>query len=155
METNNNTVAEQPVVEPKRSSVGKLWVVVALLVGLIAGLLVSDLATLPRNTRPPPLRGVPVFNPEPSIRLHIVLTTVDVVMLVALLLVYVRTYSNTRANFAMGLVAVLGALFLQTVFSYPLILGTQGVILVPGTYTLLADFLTVGAYTVFLFLSLE
>lgn len=127
-----------------------------LLVGLIAGILVSDLATLPRSERPGPFRTtVPVFNPDPSIRLHIVLTTVEVAMLVALLMVYIRTYSNTRANFALGLVAVLGALFLQTIFSYPLILGTQGVILVPGTLTTLADFLTLGAYTVFLYLSLE
>ncbi len=70
-------------------------------------------------------------------------------------MVYLKVYSETRANFALGLVAVLSALLLQTLFSYPLVLGTEGVILVPGILTTLADFLTIGAYTVFLYLSLE
>jgi hypothetical protein len=156
METNNNNSGiDQPAVAPKKSAAGKLWVVVALLSGLVAGVLLSDLATLPMESREPFFRGVPVFNPDPSIRLHIVLTTVSVGLLVALVMVYLKVYSETRANFALGLVAVLSALLLQTLFSYPLVLGTEGVILVPGTLTTLADFLTIGAYTVFLYLSLE
>jgi hypothetical protein len=159
METknNNNSGMDQPAVEPRRSGAGKLWVVVVLLLGLIAGILVSDLATMPEGDRPNPFRnpGIPVFNPDPSIRLHIVLTTVEVAMLVALVGVYIKIYSETRANFALALTVVLGALFLQTVFSYPLILGTEGVILVPGTLTWVSDFLTLGAYTIFLYLSLE
>jgi hypothetical protein len=151
---NNNGGVDQPAVEPK-STVGKLWVVVVLLAGLIVGILVSDLATLPVSSRPFPFRGITQFNPDPSIRLHIVLTTVEVTMLVALVMVYVKVFAETRARFALGLVVVLSALFLQTIFSYPLILGTEGVILVPGSLTMLADFLTLGAYTVFLYLSLE
>jgi hypothetical protein len=155
METNNNSGINQPAVAPKKSMVGKLWVVVALLAGVLAGVLLSDLATLPEEYRDPFFRQFPVFNPDPYIRLHIVLTTLEVVLLVSLVIVYLKVYSETQANFALGLVIVLSALFLQTLFSYPLILGTQGVILVPGTLTLLADFLTIGAYTVFLYLSLE
>jgi hypothetical protein len=157
-EDNNNSSAEgnnPPAVIPERSKVGKLWVVVVLLIGLIAGVLVSDLATLPGDRRPPFLRDTPYFNPDPSIRLHIVLTTVEVILLASLVIVYLKVYSETKANFALGLVVVLGALLLQTVFSYPLILGTQGYILIPGVLTLLADFLTVGAYSLFLYLSLE
>ena len=155
METNNNSGINQPAVEPKKSMAGKLWVVVVLLVGLVAGVLLSDLATLPEESREPFFRRVPVFNPDPSIRLHIVLTTVEVALLVSLVIVYLNVYRETRATFSLGLVAVLAALLLQTVFSYPLVLGTSGVILVPGLLTTLADFLTLGAYTVFLYLSLE
>ncbi len=155
METNNNSGINQPAVEPKKSMVGKLWVVVVLLVGLVTGVLLSDLATLPDESRFSFFRRVPVFNPDPSIRLHIILTTVEVALLVSLVVVYVKVYSETRAHFALGLVIVLAALLLQTVFSYPLVLGTEGVILVPGILTTLADFLTIGAYTVFLYLSLE
>jgi hypothetical protein len=154
LETNNSGI-NQPAVEPKKSMVGKLWVVVVLLVGLVAGVLLSDLATLPDEFRSPFFRGVPVFNPDPSIRLHIVLTTVAVVLMVSLVIVYLKVYSETRARFALGLVAVLAALLLQTLLSYPLVLGTEGVILVPGRLTTLADFLTVGAYAIFLYLSLE
>jgi hypothetical protein len=155
LETNNNSGINQPAVAPRKSTAGKLWVVVALLAGLVAGVLLSDLATLPEEYRDPFFRQFPVFNPDPYIRLHIVLTTVEVALLVSLVIVYLKVYSETQANFALGLVIVLSALFLQTLFSYPLILGTQGVILVPGTLTMLADFLTIGAYTVFLYLSLE
>jgi hypothetical protein len=156
METNNNNSGiNQPAVEPKKSMVGKLWVVVVLLAGLVAGVLLSDLATLPDEFRQPFFRGVPVFNPDPAIRLHIVLTTVEVALLVSLVIVYLKVYSETRANFALGLVIVLAALLLQTLFSYPLVLGTGVFILVPGLLTLLADFLTIGAYSVFLYLSLE
>jgi hypothetical protein len=158
LETNNNNEnsgINQPAVAPKKSTAGKLWVVVVLLAGLVAGVLLSDLATLPERARAPFFSHVPVFNPDPSIRLHIVLTTVEVALMVSLVVVYLKVYSETRANFALGLVAVLSALLLQTVLSYPLVLGTEGVILVPGTLTTLADFLTVGAYTVFLYLSLE
>ncbi|HUI00874.1 MAG TPA: hypothetical protein VLX56_04530 [Nitrososphaerales archaeon] len=153
METNNNTGIVQPPVEPKKSMVGKLWVVVVLLAGLVAGVLLSDLATLP--TRNPIFRRFPLFNPDPLIRLHIVLTTVAVALMVSLVIVYLKVYVETKANFALGLVIVLAALLLQTVLSYPLVLGTSGVILVPGILTTLADFLTVAAYTVFLYLSLE
>jgi hypothetical protein len=135
--------------------VGKLWVVVVLLVGLVAGVLLSDLATLPEKSREPFFSRVPVFNPDPSIRLHIILTTVEVALLVSLVIVYLKVYSETKANFSLGLVIVLAALLLQTLFSYPLVLGTSGVILVPGLLTTLADFLTIGAYAVFLYLSLE
>jgi hypothetical protein len=155
LETNNNIGINQPAPEPKKSAVGKLWVVVVLLAGLVAGVLLSDLATLPERSRNPFFNRVPVFNPDPSIRLHIILTTVEVALLVSLVLVYMKIYSETKANFALGLVIVLSALLLQTVFSYPLVLGTEGVILVPGLLTTLADFLTIGAYTVFLYLSLE
>jgi len=157
LETNNNSGINQPAVAPKKSTAGKLWVVVVLLVGLVAGILLEGLATLPDESREPFFRriGVPVFNPDPSIRLHIILTTVEVALLVSLVVVYLKVYSETRANFALGLVAVLSALLLQTVFSYPLVLGTEGAILVPGLLTTLADFLTLGAYTVFLYLSLE
>ena len=155
METNNNSGINQPAVEPKKSMVGKLWVAVVLLVGVVAGILLSDLATLPEENRSPFFFRVPVFNPDPWIRLHIVLTTVEVALMLSLVIVYIKVYSETRANFALGLVIVISALLLQTVLSYPLVLGTGGVILVPGLLTTLADFLTVGAYSVFLYLSLE
>ena len=156
METNNNIGINQPVVAPKRSSTGKLWVPVVLLVGLVAGVLLADLSTQSAQATPPFFQHVPHFNPDPTIRLHVILTTVEVALLIALVVVYLRVYNETRANFALGLVIVLGALFLQTVFSYPLVLGLQGhVLFVSGTLPTLSDVLEICAYTVFLYLSLE
>jgi len=155
MNTNNNTISNQPAVEPNRPKVGRLWVVIVLLIGLVWGILLSDLATMPFEGRPAFFRGVPFFNPDPSIRLHVVLTSVEVSLLIALVVVYLKVYSETKANFALGLVVVLSALLLQAVLSFPLILGMGEVILVPGLLTLLADFFQIGAYAVFLYLSLE
>ena len=102
METNNNSGINQPAVAPKKSTAGKLWVVVVLLAGLVAGVLLSDLATLPEESREPFFRGVPVFNPDPSIRLHIVLTTVEVALLVSLVVVYLKVYSETHGQLRPG-----------------------------------------------------
>ena len=156
METNNNSGINQPAVAPKKSTAGKLWVPIVLLVGLVAGVILADLSTQSTPETPPFLRGLPHFNPDPTIRLHVILTTVEVTLLVSLVIVYLKVYSETRANFALGLVIVLGALFLQTVFSYPLVLGLQGpVLFVRGSLPTLSDVLEICAYTVFLYLSLE
>ena len=156
METNNNSGIKQPAVGPKKSRVGKLWVVVVLLGGLVSGVVLSDLATMPDQGRPGFFRGVPYFNPDPTIRLHVVLTTVEVALLLSLVVIYLKIYAETKANFALGLVIVLGALLLQTVFSYPLVLGLEGpVLFVQGRLPTISDILTISAYTVFLYLSLE
>ena len=156
METNNNSGIKQPAVGPRKSMVGKLWVVVVLLGGLVSGVVLSDLATLPDQGRPYFFRGVPYFNPDPTIRLHVVLTTVEVALLLSLVVIYLKIYTETKANFALGLVIVLGALLLQTVFSYPLVLGLEGpVLFIQGRLPTISDILTISAYTVFLYLSLE
>lgn len=135
---------------------GKLWVVVVLLVGLVSGVLLADLATQPAEGRPRFFSGVPYFNPDPTIRLHVILTTVEVALLVSLVVIYLKVYAETKANFSLGLVIVLGALLLQTVFSYPLVLGLEErVLFVQGSLPTLSDILTISAYTVFLYLSLE
>jgi hypothetical protein len=155
MNTNENTIVNPPAVGPEKSKVGKLWVAIVLLVGVVWGVLLSDLAAEPQEGRFFFFRGVPYFNPDPAIRLHVILTTVEVSLLVALVVVYLKVYAETKANFSLGLVVVLMALLLQAVLSYPLILGTGAVILVPGILTLLADLFQIGAYIVFLYLSLE
>jgi len=135
--------------------VGKLWVVVVLLVGLVVGFPLSDVAVEPFQQRPGFFRLFPQFNPSNGIRIHVILTTVGVALLFALVVIYLRVYLETKGHFALGLVVVLVALLVQAILSYPLILGTGPVILVPGTLSLVADLFTVAAYTVFMYLSLE
>lgn len=156
MATNNNNNGTKEPVPDRRSVVGKLWVAIVLLSGLIVGVILSNLATVPTEIRPFPFKGVPYFNLDPTIRLHTILTTIEVALLVSLVVIYLKIYSETRANFALGLVIVLGALLLQTIFSYPLVLGMEGpVLFVQGRLPTVSDALTIGAYTVFLYLSLE
>jgi hypothetical protein len=156
------TSETEPVMTDKRSNLQKLWVPVVLLIGLVVGELISITTAQPagfefwqgRN-------GMFYFYfhqlpPDPAFGYHVVLTTVEVALLVSLVVIYARMYAETKANFALGLVVVLVALLLQAVLSYPivedLIVTPQ---IEPGFWSPVADVVSVCAYTVFLYLSLE
>ena len=139
------------------SYIRKLWVPVVLLIGLAAGEAISYGAEAGE-----PQGGMMFgnhFHPfptEPAFGYHVLFTTVEVALLVALVVVYVRMFSETRANFALGLVFVLFALLVEALLSNPVLedlIGTPA--LGPGYLTPAADVLTVCAYTVFLYLSLD
>jgi len=136
----------------------RIWVPAVLLVGLLLGALLSLVAPVPEEPRLEHLPGFffVTFTPEPLLQFHVLVTTIEIVLLVALLVVYVKVYADTRANFSLGLVVVLAALLLNTLFSYPLLLGLLGPVSVrPGDFLLFADIFMIVAYTVFLYLSLE
>jgi hypothetical protein len=150
-----------PSTEPpkKRSYVQKLWVPALVLIGLGIGELISYFSfTPPEYETFPGQMGFyfPHLQSSPELQFHVVLTTVEVVLLVALVVIYVRMYAQTRANFSLGLVIVLVALLLEALLSYPLIIGYYGTVsLEPGLSSPSADAFTVCAYAVFLYLSLE
>jgi hypothetical protein len=128
----------------------KLWVPLVLLIGVVLGEALSSSVPVVVRTR------FGIFPLEPGLRTHVILTTIEVVLLLALIVVYLRFYSQTRANFALGLVFVLVALFLNSFFSHPFLESLVGP--VPfglGFYVPFADIFTIAAYTVFLYLSLE
>lgn len=145
-----------PAEKPKKYS-NRVWVPAVLLVGILLGALSSLLAPVPEEPRFERLPGVFFsFTPEPLLQLHVFVTTIEIVLLVALLVVYVKIYADTKANFSLGLVVVLAALLLNTLFSYPLLLGLVGPVSVrPGDFIIFADVFMIVAYTVFLYLSLE
>ncbi len=136
----------------------KLWVPIVVLLGLVAGLLLYFWSSM--NTyynfgfeRIPFQSG---FGPETFGELHIILSTVSVALLLALLVVYARTYLQTKANFIFGLLIVLFALLLQALTTFPVILGiAEHQPILPEFTSNLADVFTIIAYTVFLYLSLE
>ncbi|HXW36814.1 MAG TPA: hypothetical protein VEJ36_02780 [Nitrososphaerales archaeon] len=134
---------------------GKLWFLIVLLVALGLGALSTLASVTPEE---PPGRRFPPFqfSARPLLQFHTFLTTMEVVFLVALVTVYVKVYADTRARFSLGLVCVLLALLLNTILSYPLVLILAGPIgLGPGSFLPFADILEVGAYILFLYLSLE
>jgi hypothetical protein len=80
----------------------------------------------------------------------------DLSLLVALIYVYARTYSETHARFALGLVIFLAALALQTFFGSPVAfvafgIGPGGL----GPLLSLSYIFETVALSVFLLLSLE
>lgn len=148
-----------PQATPRQSYQQKLWVPIVLLVGLVAGELISLAVT----TETPQYRfggGPPFFfhnfPTDPLFQFHIVLTTINVALLVSLVVVYGKMYTETRANFALGLVVVLFALLVQAVLTYPIFDSLIGPPTIePGLSSLAADVFTICAYTLFLYLSLE
>ena len=138
--------------ERKRGLSPAAWTLVVLAIGLALGAL---LALVPRPDRP----GGP--GPRPGMfetydDVDVVLSTVSTAFLVALLVVYAKTYSETRAPFALGLIVVLGALLFQGIRTSPLLFGAFGHALGSlGPFLLVADAFKAGAFAAFLYLSLQ
>lgn len=154
--------APDDIVKSKSAGRGlqKLWVPVVLLIGLVLGELISFVISRPFPGGPggPPGSTFPFhqFPPDPTFGFHVVLTTVSVALLISLVVIYGRMYVDTKANFALGLVVVLVALLIQSILSYPLfedLIVTPSI--EPGYWSSVADIVSICAYAVFLYLSLE
>jgi hypothetical protein len=144
-------------VSKKRNASTKLWVPVVILIGALMGVLAYFLSSpylvfvFPRF-----FTQDQIIAAEFYLELNIILSTVSISLLVALLIVYARTYKFTRANFVLGLLVVLLALLLQNLSTYPLLYPF--IYHTPLVITLappVAELFTIIAYTVFLYLSLE
>jgi hypothetical protein len=141
---------------PQKTSTGRALVVVPLVlaVGVLAGIALSYVVPLPFGFGPflPP----PFAQFRNLIIVHMVLSTVIISLQVALVLVYLKVYAETGGRFALGILVVMSALLLQSLFQYPLLLGFVGRYDIDfGPYLSLADLFTIVAYTIFLYLSLD
>jgi len=141
---------------PKKGKMlSKLWVPIVLFVGALIGIIsyeiASESAEFPRFGR-----FGQQFGPDLYLEFHVILSTIGMALLVALIIIYARTYLQTKANFILGLLVVLFALLLQSLLSYPILLELE---VAPGFaiafFSPVADVFTIIAYTVFLYLSLE
>ena len=140
-----------PTVQRKRIS--RLWVPIVLLLGTTLGGLLSLFIPAVEPFR---RFGFGPFNEQPILQFHVVLATIEVALLIALMVVYVRIFVETNANFALGLVVVLLALLTHSLLQNPLLLGLAGPVPIgPGAFLPFADIFTIFAYTLFLYLSLE
>lgn len=133
--------------------VNRLLVPLVISVGVFFGVLFSYLLPLPPNIGPFAVFADRIRN---AIILDMVFSTVSISLLVALVIVYLRIYARTGARFALGILVVMMALLLQAIIKNPLVLSFVGRI--PGSfgfYLSFADVLSVAAYSIFLYLSLE
>ncbi len=140
--------------EPPVSRLGSLARV--LLVALGGGIIGLAITFLVRPMPGPPgPHGVAAPTPH-LLLLSGAIAGIDLALLVALVAVYLRTYLDTRARFAAGLVVFLVALLLQTFVTAPFIVGAFG-FGVGGLWPFLFASSLFGAVAlaVFLFLSLE
>jgi hypothetical protein len=133
----------------------EIWVPIVVLVGVLVGLMI-DLLSRPNFGGPRPPFEPYSFRFELIGDFHVILSTTGIALIIALLVVYARTYSETKGNFALGLLVVLSALLFQAALSYPVTFGfVERVSFRPGFSSPIADLFMITAYTVFLYLSLE
>ena len=142
----------------KGTQISKVWVPVILVLAILLGLVLAE--TIPSPPACPSGYYCPpeyffLLSVHGALMLHVILSTIEIVLLVSLVAVYIRVYAETRANFSLGLIIVLGALFVHSVLSYPLVVNDIGSILYgSGLFFPYTDLLTIIAYSVFLYLSL-
>jgi hypothetical protein len=144
--------------KPKGNVPSRLWVPAVIIIGGVVGTMIYLwLSSIPPFNYPLPFRqeiGLVKF--QAYLALHTILSTVAISLLVALLVVYGRTYITTKANFMLGLVVMLYALLLQSVLSNPVFsILIDRTLFFPGFSSPLSDIFMVVAYAVFLYLSLE
>ncbi len=138
----------------KGSGATKIWVPIVLIAAILLG--VAFALTIPSPSMKFGPESFFLLSVQRALMLHVILSTAEIVLLTSLVVVYVRVYSETRASFSFGLVIVLGALLVHSILSYPLVVNDIGPILLgSGLFFPYTDLLTIIAYTVFLYLSLE
>ena len=146
------TETDRPPAVAARGWDPALWVGIVLAVGLAAGAVLGWLLPVPHGAGPPSPPPPPAW----STRLGVTISTLDLVLLLSLLVVYVRSYLRTRAPYTLGLAVFLGVLFVESAVSSPLLFSAFG--LSPGP---LGRFLDAGgillsaALGLFLYLSLQ
>jgi hypothetical protein len=163
-------VAQSPVDSDDSSKAGRrsfrslIWVFIIILIGIVTGIFSFILITphigivlkTPVSEIIFPLPGNLVY----YLAWHIILSTVSIALLVSLVIVYTKTYSQTKANFSLGIVIVLLALLLESILNYPIYQVYIGVnpdvwLSGSGSSYFVADLFTIIAYSVFLYLSLQ
>ncbi len=144
--------------EKKIRGMSKIWVPIVLAVGVIVGLALSAVqSTMATPWRPPGHgHGGISLRFDTADDIDIVLSTVSVFLLLALVIVYSKTFRETKAQFSLVLVFVFLALLFQSVLTSPLVYGAFGQDSGGlGSFLLLADIFKIAAFTVFLYLSLD
>ncbi len=145
-------MAEQGGDEGGWGRLGWVFLVVAIGAGIGGILWVSHPLTAMAGPPPP---GGPAGSTNLG-RVAGVASLVDLALLVALIVVYVRTYRDTKARFALGLVLFLLALTVQTATSsLPLIRALGFGFGALGGFFLVSAVFESLALAIFLYLSLE
>ena len=130
---------------------------IVILIGAVIGIAsaLNLRVEFPRTDFGPTVSGQNV-GPLEFLQYHIVLSMISMIILVALIAVYSRSYIQTRANFMFGLLVVLFALLLQGLLQNPLAhLMISPNLEAENFYSPVSDVFTIVAYAVFLYLSLE
>jgi hypothetical protein len=129
------------------------WVALVIVVGALLGFGLSF-----ANPHPPPYPGPggPGMMPPNVFRPAQLVGGVLLALLAALLVVYSRTYLETRARFALGLVVFLVALLWQAILGSAVLFNAVGA--APGSvepFLFVSSIIECVAFAIFLYISLQ
>ena len=130
------------------------WVLLVVACGAVVGGVLALVHPFSGSLPAPPHGGA--VGSESLGRVAGVFSTIDLALLVALIVVYARTYADTRARFALGLVVFLLALTVQSATASLPVIGAFGV--GPGGlggFFLVSAVFESLALAIFLYLSIE
>ena len=155
-------MSQQPNDKNNSRGPSRLWLPIVVIIGGLVGALVYQATYSERYIFYRFRFGTTDFEYQMLRAFHIILSTVGIALIIALIIVYARTYIQTKANFIFGLLVVLFALLLQALLTYQVFLNFLG----PGSISevgeiasnfssLVADIFMIVAYAAFLYLSLE
>src|SRR5205807_9385438 len=112
------------------------------------------LALVPRPGRPGPGPRIDPFETLEDI--DVIVSTVGLALLSALFVVYAKTYADTGARSALGLIVVLAAFLFEGVLTSPILFGAFGHALGElGPFVLVAHGFRTAAFAAFLYLTLQ
>jgi hypothetical protein len=133
----------------------KVSVIVVVLAAIAIGLIVDLTQGARSGAIPPPFGSAQAGFDTPG-GYHVILSTLGIVLLFALVVVYGRTYGRTHGIFPLGLIVVFSSLLLQESVSSPLFAQLfENTPLTASFPVLVADTFRDVAYIVFLYISLE
>ncbi len=129
------------------------WLLIVLVVGLLFGAGLALTVHVPANPGPP---GPPGPTPPPAsvAQSSVLLSTLSLVLLAALIIVYGRSYQATRAPYVLGLLLFLVVLLFETAINSPLVFTAFGC--GPGNlgpFLVVSELLMSAAHSIFLYLS--
>ncbi len=127
----------------------RVWTLIVLAIGLAIGI---AFALLIRREFTNPGRSALFLETD---YVDMVVTSVELSFLVSLLYIYNRTYLDTHARFALGVIVVLISLLFQAVLTYPVFYVVMNSSHLAGPLTLAADAAETVAFGVFLYLGLQ
>ncbi len=141
---------------------GFALVALLIVIGIVLGMVLSTVSLSlakeraeRRGWRPPQDEGLPT---EFVLRYYTasIIITVNVMLLVGLLGVYLQTYAVTRSSFMLGLMFFIGVLLIQSILSLPLLHTVFGYTFFGlGPFGILPGFFETIALVILIVLSME
>jgi hypothetical protein len=133
-----------------------IWIVASVATAIILGLVLSPLLLRPPANPPAPAPPEGGDQLAQLVTIKTIVSFVNMALIVTLLALYYRIYSEIRSQFTLGLILLIFVLLMYAVTSNPLVHILFGYYPFGlGPFTVIPDLFTTFALLVLLYLSLE